>query len=327
MLLLPSTGLLDDWTIFSEVGDKIYETKLENVEKIDISTNGKLGNTLANINTGGFAVESDDYYYYLKDGLILCRSEKDFSNEEIIIENASGHGMWHLNTVDDYLVFLRENLVRYKLVDNKSTELPLQKYMIDLHIKDEWLYFIRLYKSDQAICRMTLNGENLQVLSDVDASDIAISGDKIYYSYEFDGRGYLDTMNLDGTDKTTLSNVKTRDMIIEDDEIFYLSDDFKLSRLNEDGTVDILSNEKISHYCKVDQFFYFTKFGDGKYNENEGLYKMDLKDQNILQLSYGRLEEGISVLGDWVLYRSSDDNMYPTLKRVSILTDEIIPMD
>ncbi len=327
LLLLSSTGLVDGLNIFARIGDKIYETKLENVEKIDLSSHGKLGNTIGNINNGGFAVEGEDYFYYLKDALRLCRSEKDFSNEITMIENASGDGMWHLNIVDDYLVYLKDDLIRYKLADKKKSKVPIQKYMIDLHIKDEWVYFIRLRKSDHAIYRMTLNGENLQMLSDVDTLDIAIFEDKIYYSYKSDGMDYLDTMNLDGTDKTTLAHIKTRDMIIEDEGIYYLSDDFKLSRLNEDGTVDVISNEKISHYCKTDQFFYFTKFGDGEINENMGLYKMNLKGQNILELSDGRLEEGISILGDWILYRSSEDNKYPTLKRVSILTNEIILMD
>ena len=327
VLLLPSTGILDDLNIFAMIGDKIYETKLENVEKLNLSSHGKLGNTIGNINAGGFAVESEEYFYYLKDSLRLCRSDKDFSNEMTIIENASGHGMWHLNIVNNYLVYLKDNLIRYKLDDKKKSIVPIQKYMIDLHIKDEWIYFNRISNSDRGIYRMTLNGENIQMLSDVDSLDITIYEDKIYYSYKSNGMNYLDTMNLDGTDKTTLFHIMTRDMIIEDEGIYYLSDDFMLSRLNRDGTVEILSNEKISHYCKTDQLFYFTKYGDGETNENIGLYKMNLKGQNILQLSDGRLEEGISILGDWILYRSSEDNMYPTLKRVSIFTNEIIKMD
>lgn len=77
---------------------------------------------------------------------------------------------------------------------------------------------------DSKICRIDVNGQNKQVLSDKRINDMAIYNGKIYYNYEYEDDGYLEVMNIDGTGKQFLTNIKTRNMIVDEEYVYYIDD-------------------------------------------------------------------------------------------------------
>lgn len=316
--------------VFQKFHEKYYDFKIRNVKKLYLSNDKQIGNTEGNINNYGNAVENDKYIFYLKDNIWLCRSDKEFKNEITLVKQESGHGIWHLNIVGDYLFYRQgENLIRRKVDGSEISKVPMMDFTIDTHVIGSWIYFIKVSKNNPGIYKMTINGEKLEKISNVDTYDMALYNEKIYYSFKYDETRYLQCMDLDGKNKKFITNIQTRNMIIENDYIYYVDEkDYKLYKLNlKNKKIQLLVDEKLSKFCKNDRWIYYSKDEKQTFDEGEGLYKIDENGMHMKKINGDREVENISVIGKWTMYMSSEDREYPTLKRISKNSDEIIPMD
>jgi len=59
----------------------------------------------------------------------------------------------------------------------------------------------------------------------------------------------------------------------------------------------------------------------------EGLYKIGLDGTGNTLLYDTRSVRSLSQVGNWIFFASSDDNTYPSQKRLDLQTDEITVMD
>lgn len=85
--------------------------------------------------------------------------------------------------VGDYLIYMHNGHLVRREVDGKGvSKVPLKKFMVDLHIIDNWVYFIKISKAEGGIYRMSINGENIERLSSDETTDIAVYDSRIYYS-------------------------------------------------------------------------------------------------------------------------------------------------
>ncbi|TCO69002.1 DUF5050 domain-containing protein [Marinisporobacter balticus] len=329
-VLLHAIGVIKlNVNIFQTFHEKYYDFKIKNVKKLHLSNDKKMGNIEGNINNYGHAVENDEYIFYLKDNLWLYRSDKEFKNGKTLVRQGSGNGICHLNIIGDYLLYMQgDNLIRRKIDGSEVSKVPMMDFTIDPHVIGDWIYFIKVSKNNSGICKMTINGENFKKISNVETYDMALYNGKIYYSFEYDKTRYLNCMDLDGNNKKVIVNVQTRDMIIEDNYIYYVDEkDYKLYKLNlKNKYIQLLVDEKVSKFCKNDIWIYYSKYGKQPLDEGEGLYKIDENGIDMKKINDDRDVENLSVIGKWIMYMSSEDREYPTLKRIS-KNDEIIPMN
>ncbi|MEA4847030.1 MAG: DUF5050 domain-containing protein, partial [Clostridiaceae bacterium] len=194
--------------VVESIKQKYYNLLLKQVEQISISDESIQGNMEGNINNYGLAVETNDSIFYIKSISRLYRADKDFNKETGLIEKSGGKGIGRINVVDDWIFFSQDKEVKRMKIDGSDTEIIFRgSYALDLHVIGNWVYFINLGR-DIKICRMDVNGRNLQDLSEKiieDIPDMAIYNNKLYYSYENGETHSLKMMNLDGSEKQVLA--------------------------------------------------------------------------------------------------------------------------
>lgn len=188
------------------------------------------GNFMCNIMNGGNLIEDEGWLLYSLDGT-LYRSESDHFNEKRvkIADNCEGY----LQVVDKTYYFLQNgNLVSCNY-DGKNSETILENvsqplvtgsmvYYIDkngeltkysmrydrktaLGIKPQGkiaVYYNRIYfTSDEGICSVSLDGNDMRVLLKESAQDFVIDGKYLFYSNK--GAIYSAVQGSDGEFKST----------------------------------------------------------------------------------------------------------------------------
>lgn len=294
-----------------------YNPPIEVSEQINIKNENLIGNTEGNINNYGMVAETEDSIYYVKDYKIY-KSDKDLKNEVIIFDERANFGKDTINVVEDWL-FYREGkeIIRMK-ADGTNYEIIYIGYSIHMQVVGNWIYFISL-DNDRKICKIDVNGQNKQFLSDKNIEDMAVYDGKIYYSYNNKDDGFLEVMNIDGTDKQFLSNIRTRNMIVGKEYIYYLDDvEEILYRMNlKDKTKEQLSNRQILKFIKDYNFIYYTlKAPDNSDWMFKGLYRMDVDGSNVVALDdVIYLDEvGMGATEDYIFYVATDGKEKPSLR-------------
>lgn len=305
--------------IIGKVERKIEQFQLKDVENITIEDNSIHGNSESNINNYGLVAETEEFVFYL-DKTSIYRSDKDFNNEMLLIKEPQNKGKDSLNIVGEW-VFFRQGKEIKRVKDNgENLDTIFKGYSLHMRVIGDTIYFINV--SDHGkIYKMDVNGKNREVLMDKDVNDMAIYDDKIYYSYEYNEKHYLEKMNLDGSEKEFIRNIKTRSMVVDKGYIYYIGDvDEKLYRLELHGnSIELLSDKQILKFALDDNWIFYTlKSEEESRSRFKGLYRMDTDGENILSLdseAYLR-EVGIGITDDWVFYVSSNGTESPVLKRI-----------
>jgi len=327
MLLVP---VLLEYGLVNDLKIRIDEYKTRNVAILDLEETGLTGNTDGNINSYGRAVESEDYFFYIKESLKLCRSDKDFNNETALIDKRGGTGMSYLNTSGEWIFFTSGKTMNRIESDGSGQEtIYSMGYLLDVHLLDNWIYFIshsdryRLYKMD-------INGKNLHAISDKGIRDFSICDGRIYFSHEKDGQGILESMDIDGGDVRFVADILPFDMVKKGDTLYYTdSRDYNLYkyRLGEAGSPEKLVDRVLSKFIVAgDSIYYSLKSEDVGY-PGKGLYRIGLDGGLSEKITDGESVESMSSIGDWLLFHSGEGHGWPTLKRMSTKGRTIIEMD
>lgn len=297
-----------------------YESPLADVEQIDIENEFIVGNTEGNINNYGLVAETDESIYYVKD-CILYKSDKDLKNETMLVDEPINIGKDTINVVENWIFFRQGKEIRRIQTDGTNIETIYKGYSLHMQVLGNWIYFISL-GDDSKICRIDVNGQNKQVMSDKNIDDMAIYNGKIYYSYENPDDKYLEVMNIDGSGKRFLSNLETRNMIVDEEYIYYLDNvEEILYRMNlKYKSKERLSNEHILKFIKDNNWIFYSiqdpNNSDWRY---KGLFRMNADGSNVLALdSENYLDEaGIGDTEDFVFYVSTNGKVQPSLKIIN----------
>lgn len=297
------------------------EFRVSRIEKINFEENLVFGNTLENINNNGMATENEDYIFYVKD-LGVYKANKDFSNKESIINRSSGYKISNLNIIDDWLFFSDGKKIRRMNIDDGKTDTIYRMgYTLQFHVLDNWIYFIDVI-DDFNVYRMTVNGESIQKVINTPVYRVALHNNRIYYSYSSNGENYLKFMDLATNEYKTLANIHPKDMILEDNAIYYI--DYNDSKIYEynilNGEVIALADKEVFMFTKDENSIYFVEKVNEMHFKGNGLYKLCLTDYNELMINNDLfMHGGLSIVGDWLVYESTEDYRYEsTFKRMSL---------
>lgn len=308
-----------------------HQFRVRNIEKITFEENLSLGNTVNNINNYGMVVGKEDHIFYIKGSSGIYKADRDFNYEESVLIKSSGIIPWYLNIVEDWLFYREGKAIKRMKTDGGKTDTIFNLgYTQDLHILDNWIYFI--YQSeDFEVYKMTVNGENLQKIIDISVSHIAIYDNKLYYSYTLDGVDYFKYMDLDSQEHEMVANLFTRDMILEDNIVYFInyhnSKLYQYDLLTEE--LKPLTNDEVGKFTKVDNNIYFIKRTKEEHHQGKGLYKLNLDDHSKVMLNNDWFwNDFINVTEDWIIYESTDDYRRPAiLKRMSLEGNEAVKME
>jgi len=298
-----------------------YRPTIEVSEKINIENEYSIGNTEGNINNYGMVAETDDSIYFVRDYKIY-KTDKELKNEIIVVDEPANLGKDTINVVEDWIFYRRGKEINRVKTDGKGYEILFIGYSLHMQVVGNWIYFNSV-DDDSKICKIDVNGQNKQFLSDGDIKDMAVYDGKIYYSYKNKEEGFLEVMNMDGSNKQFLSNIRTRNMIVDEEYIYYLDDiEEKLYRMNlKDKTREPLSNEQILKFIKDDSHIYYTlKTPDDSDWRFKGLYRMNIDGSNVVSLDGDTYldEMGMGVTKDYIFYVAANGKEQPRLKIINM---------
>src|SRR6056297_249863 len=327
MLLVP---VLIEYGLVNDLKIRIDEYKTRNVAMLDLEETGLPGNTEGNINSYGGAVESEDYFFYIKENLKLCRSDKNFNNEKLLIDKPGGTGMGYLNSAGEWVFFTSGKTMNRIKIDGSGQEtIYSMGYLLDVHLLDNWIYFIshsdrfRLYKMDTS-------GKNLHAISDKGIRDFSIYDGRIYFSHEKDGHGMLESMDMDGKDVRFVANILPFDLVKKGDTLYYTdSHDFNLYkyRLVEAGEPEKLVDRVVSKFIVSGNRIYYSLKSEDVGYPGTGLYMMGLDGGLAEKITDETSIENLSILGNWILFHSSENQGWGTPKRMPADGRSIIEMN
>lgn len=328
-----ATFLIIVLAIFSESGKdwdlriRIHNYRMRNSQTININDKSVNGNIVGNTNNYGYAVESDEYIYYIE-RLNIIRADKTFQNKDVLISKSQGSGFTRLNIIEDWVFYTSgKSLKRMSFDGTESKTIYSMSYLLDINTIGEWLFFINFLDNDN-IYKIDVNGQNLQRFIDIEATDIATYDEKLIYSYKDGDIIYVESVDFDGNNREVEFETygEVRDLSKVNGDYYYIDKDSILVK-NEGGNFEstqILINQEISSYIIIDDQIYYSLRKSDKGHEGEGIYRMELDGSGIILISDTSMVSGFSHVGNYLLYESSsENNQFPSLKRMDLNTGKI----
>ncbi len=183
------TSKNNESNIEKETNETNSEAKEEddvNIEQQEHFTANKIGNSINNIQNGGYlASENDAIYYAQIDGNTIYRSS--------------------LKKVDGFKIYEAEGRVK------------------NLNVLNNHIYFVENKDTVLSIIKITTVGKERKELEDNIKGNIYVTSEAIYYAKESSSDNYsINKMNLDGSNKeTVLSNLSSYFFILNENDIYY----------------------------------------------------------------------------------------------------------
>lgn len=323
LLLVPilfGTGVIADLKIMYHN----YQTR--DIERIVIADATASGNTENNSINDGFAAAYADQIFLVRDNLDLVSVSDDFQEQNYLIDQTSGSGISHLNIIEDWIFYTKgSSLNRMRLDGTEKETLYKAGYLMDVHVIGNDIYFIS-FSDNFAVHRMDVNGQNLERFIDKDVIDIAIIEGRLFYSYEEDGSGVLESVDLDGKNMKIELEKPIQDLVYAGDIFYFLGfgDNKLYSYSGKDGAAPvILVDERVSSYIATEDGIYYSLFSkDGAY-PGKGLYKVASDGSEQVLLDDANSIENVSQIDEWLFLTGYDSKHYVFEKRLNLLTDEI----
>ena len=330
LLLFLITTFGGEENVVKYLKEKYHNYQLSRVEVINIQDNSLMGNTINNVNNYGLVAETNDHYYYVK-GMQIFQSDKNFNNEKLVSGEPINPGRDTINVVENWVFYRQSNRINRLDVMDGSIETIFRGYSYHMQVLGNWIYFINLDDNYKPY-KMDVNGQNKEVILDKEVIYMVIYVDKVYYSYQEKGQGFLESMNLDGSGKELIANVKARQMVIDNEYIYYLDfDKDELSRLKlEDGSIESLSDKRIFNYVKDNDYIFYTLKEEQEkgFFESKGLYRVDIDGKNLKVFdNESYLDYGLCLTEEWVFYNVLHGTEPYGLKRVSKDGSQLINMN
>lgn len=297
--------------VFVSIKINNYQLHIDVSEKISIKDENLSGNSVGNVKNYGIVTETDDYIYFANDYKIY-KTDKELKNEVVLTDIPVSSGKDTLNVVEDWIFYRTAEKINRVKTDGTGYEILFRGYSLHPQILGNWIYFISVSDGSK-ICKIDVNGQSKQFLTDKYVEDMAIYNEKIYYSYKDKEDEFLEVMNIDGTNNQFLSNIITNNMIVDEKYIYYLDEEEILYQMNlEDKTKKTLSNEQISKFIKDENYIYYTLKVPGDPDwcfRFKGLYRMDIDGSNVVAIDDEIYldEMGMGVTKDYIFYISVNE--------------------
>ena len=295
--------------------------------------NNKEGNTIGNIRNYGYAVESNNWIYYLAPnedsteiGIFKVRNNgKDkqqlyMSEIDIVSLNVYKNYIYFIGSATE--TYLEEDDVDNKIyrmkTDGTNLEVlndnELNNDCYEIYVVNNQIYYIGL---NAEICKMDLNGANKSIVSDNGTGFLGITKDYIIYNSDAgeEAEDYVTyIMNIDGTDaKPIIEGKRLYSVNIEGDYIYYGDSDKKIYKTKIGSGVEEVLYDNIEAYNlnTNEGYAYYLNYLDAENaNYTVCLFRVKLDGSTETPEKLKELatySSFIDVVGDWVIYMDSSD--------------------
>lgn len=170
-----------------------------------------------------------------------------------------------------------------------------------INVSGDWVYFSNS-GDDDSIYRISIDGADTQKLNSDKTWDITVKDDWIFYSNESDGYGIY-KMKTDGSCRTKISGDRSYCLNVTSEWIYYVnkSDKGSIYKIRPDGTERVKLIDNDCNYINVDGGYIFY-VNNG---DNGRIYKMTL-DGNVIRINE-YTSSNINVYGEFIYYSNKND--------------------
>ena len=295
----------------------------------------RVGNTAANIQNYGYAVEGDNYIFYSlpnekAEYMNIYRMDKDGENRTMICSRE--WNVTSLNCLNNKLYFIgydkdddgenRAMIYRMDIDGENIKELTsdVNSSSNAITINDNQIYYLN---DEFQICKVSINGGESKIVSEMSNGYVSVVGDWIYY-VDYDSENYaMCKMKLDGSDAQQLTGDVMYDLNIVGDDLYYVNGEGKFCKKNKDGDEEVIYESEIYNVNIKNGIAYFMKYVETEDSENiedgiVGLYsmKIDGTEEKLLK-KFKSYSSFINVVGDWIMYSDQDnENGYMGMQKI-----------
>lgn len=187
----------------------------------------KYGNTYGNLRNKGIVVEKGNQIYYISfnegnaDG--VYKIKKNGKGKEKVSDEYG----YYLNISGSYLYYVsleNEQLIKTKLNSNKSQVIAENVDSAPITVVDNWIY----YFEGTNLFKVKTNGKKKTQLSNKTIENYQIVGNKIYYSYENNGKQVIEKMNLDGEEIIKIDEEAGKEFFVKGSKIYYINEKYDM---------------------------------------------------------------------------------------------------
>lgn len=244
------------------------------------------GNEIGNIRNYGYSVSDGKWYYFVapdKEGMYneVSRIKKDGSNRTKLYSTANT--IVSLNVSGDYVYFVEvdteSNIGEEDLTDNRILRVKkdgtaeaaqlindndFANDCLEVYVVGDFVYYIG---TDSNIYRMSIDGQDRELVAETGAGYKGITKDYILYNVKADIEEEYVTyiMDIDGSNpRPVLENTRLYTMGIYDDYVYYTNIDKNIYRTKIDSGEAELLYEASAYNCNFadDGYVYFFNYAD-----------------------------------------------------------------
>lgn len=326
---LVSLPIVAELGIHWEMEKRCHDSFVENVQVIEIEPSDILGNSIQNTNNQGQGVENEDYIFYVENDLNLVRVNKDYGDKTYLIQRSGGSNISRLNLSGDWIFYTSGKTINRIRIDGTDDETIYKSgYALDVHMKDNWLYFINL-SDNFNVYKIDINGRNLQRFLKVNASDIALYDNKMIVSNEDNGNYYVESVSLDAVERKVELEVLSNNLVRWDGYYYFIGEGYKLYRNKADGikAPELLVYGQVSSYVITDDGIFYSLHSEDAGYPGQDIFKINLDGTRSTLIVNTKRVQGFTKIGDYIIFHSSEDDYEPEIKKLNIFTNEIELME
>lgn len=307
----------------------MYHNAFADKNEVVAQTEDILGNSAENILNQSYGVADEEYNFYIEDGTEIVRTDKNFQNKKYLTDNGEQMAYSDLNLAGDWLYFMEGNAISRMKTDGSDKEV-IQNIDIPMNVQisGEWIYYISI-EDESNVYRMNLNGENLNRYLDVYANSIAVYEDYMILSYSEDEDDYkpnIERVSLKDKSREVQFDLVSTNLIEWDGYYYYTGANSKLMRVQIEtpSNPEVLVDEYVTSFTITDQSLIYTV--ESTYDTKIYISNIDGSNEQRIP-GKSSMVDGLTKLGDSVLFYTWNSNGYATVNRFDLNSNEVKRMD
>lgn len=284
-----------EWDVYWQA-KVMYHNAFADKNEVVAQTEDILGNSAENILNQGYGVAGDEYNFYIEDDTEIVRTDKNFQNKKYLTDNGEQMAYSDLNLAGDWLYFVEGTAINRIKTDGLDKEV-IQNIDIpmDVQISGEWIYYISI-EDESNVYRMNLNGENLE------------------------------RVNLKDKSREVQFDLVSTNFIEWDGYYYYTGANSKLMRVQIEtpSNPEVLVDEYVTSFTITDQSLIYTV--ESTYDTKIYISNIDGSNEQRIP-GKSSMVDGLTKLGDSVLFYTWNSNGYATVNRFDLNINEVKRMD
>lgn len=284
------------------------------------------GSTPQNINNHGVAVEHGEDIFYIHNYQSLIRTSQDLDFERLLNASEESVTLSDLNIAGDWLYYTAGHEIRRVRLDGSDRETLYDiGYAMNLNVMNDRLYFID-YSGNHNLFSMTLNGQDLKRIADIEAMDLTVYEDELLVS-TFD---QVMRFSLDGSESETIIEEYASNLLRFNDHYYYIDSEGYLTKQSVHSSTRRVRTRvlerPIDRYTLTDDAFIYVQNSHVYSNVDRGLFISDHDGGTKTRIHPNGNIHNLTIIEDHLLFTLVNDYSDNTVMSYNLTSGELIEL-